>query len=172
MSKMDKKNIEALTQSLNRKPKIAGIEENLTDKNSLNNAAFRKPEIAGTERSREDRNVKAGLAFREPRMAGMDGNLELKTDLSFEAPELKGVRTAGISPNLQGKEAEISKEAALREMKRRTLPPKEQMRLKGSAIKMDLRNLVSKFNAKKHRGNPETGKNKSQSLKKETGKGR
>lgn len=158
---MDKKNIEALTQSLNRKPKIAGIEENLTDKNSLNNAAFRKPEIAGTERSREDRNVKAGLAFRGPRIAGMERNLEFKRELSFETPELKGVRTAGISPNLQGKEAEISKEAALREMKRRTLPPKEQMRLKGSAIKMDLQNILKEKHGKKKTKNQKIKNEKS-----------
>ena len=32
---MDKKNIETLTQALNKKPKIAGMEGNLTDKLSL-----------------------------------------------------------------------------------------------------------------------------------------
>ena len=123
---MDKKNIEALAQTLSKKPEISGTEGNLVDKASLSKAAFR--------------------------------NLELKRELSFEAPELREVRIAGISPNLYGKEAEISKEMTLREMKRRTLPPKEQARLKGSAIKMDLQSLVSKFNTKKHNQNPENGK--------------
>lgn len=82
---MDKKNIEALAQTLSKKPEILGTEGNLVDKASLSKAAFR--------------------------------NLELKRELSFEAPELREVRTASISPNLYGKEAEISKEMALREMK-------------------------------------------------------
>ena len=128
--------------------------------------------FSGIEKNREYRNVKAGPAFREPRIAGMEKNLELKRELSFEAPELKEARIAGISGNLYGKEAEISKEMALREVKRRDLPSSEKMRsVNAPSIKMDLQNLVSKFNTKKHNKNPENGKSKNKNhLKKETGK--
>ena len=59
---MNKKIVEAVAQTLKRKPRIAGIEGNLTDKLSLGKASFRKPEIAGMEKNREDRDVKVGKA--------------------------------------------------------------------------------------------------------------
>ena len=168
---MNKKIAEAVSEMLNGKPKISGTEGNLADKASLSSAAFRKPEIAGMEKNREYRNAKAGSAFREPRVAGIERNLELKRDLSFENAKLKEARIAGISGNLYGKEEEISRERALSERKRRSLPPKEKMRsVNAPSIKTDLQNLVSKFNTKKHNKNPETGKSKN--LKKEKGKGR
>lgn len=144
MVEMNKKIVEAMSGTLSEKPRISGMAGNLTDKLSLSKASFRKPEISGIEKNREYRNVKAGPAFREPKIAGMEKNLELKRELSFEAPELKEARIAGISGNLYGKEERISKELAFNEMKRRSLPQKEQARLKGSAIKMDLQNLVSR----------------------------
>lgn len=146
---MNKKNIEAVVQTLNKKPKIAGMAGNLTDKGSLNKAAFRKPEIAGIEKNREYRNVKAGPAFREPKIAGMEKNLELKRVLPFEAPELKGARIASISGNLYGKEESISRERALSEKKRRSLPSEEKMRsVNAPSIKLDLQNLLIKSKKK------------------------
>lgn len=156
---MDKKNIETLTQALNKKPKIAGMAGNLTDKLSLGKASFRKPEISGIEKNREYRNVKAGPAFRELRIAGMEKNLELKRELSFEAPELKEARIAGISGNLYGKEAGISKELTFNEMKRRSLPSEKKMRfINAPSIKMDLQNLLTK---------PKIKNQKSKNLKKD-----
>ena len=58
---MNKKIVEAVSGTLNEKPRISGMAGNLTDKLSLSKASFRKPEISGIEKNREYRNVKAGL---------------------------------------------------------------------------------------------------------------
>ena len=171
---MNKKIVEALSGTLNEKPRISGMAGNLTDKLSLSKASFRKPEISGIEKNREYRNVKAGPAFREPRIAGMEKNLELKRELSFEAPELKEARIAGISGNLYGKEERISKELAFNEMKRRSLPSEKKMRFINAppSIKMDLQNLVTKLKTEKHNKNPENGKSKNLKKEKGSSKGR
>ena len=112
-------------------------------------------------------------AFREPRIAGMEKNLELKRELSFEAPELKEARIAGISGNLYGKEESISREHALSEIKRRSLPSEEKKRfINAPSIKMDLQNLVTKLKTEKHNKNPENGKRKNLKKEKGSSKGR
>lgn len=146
---MDKKNIEALLKTINEKPKISGTEGNLADKGSLNKAAFKKLEIAGIKKNREYKNAKTDPAFRESKIAGMEKNLELKRDLSFESPEFKEKRIASISGNLYGNAERISREYALREKIKRTLPPKEQARfINAPSIKMDLQNFLTKSRKK------------------------
>lgn len=173
MVEMNKKIVEALSGTLNEKPRISGMAGNLTDKLSLSKASFRKPEISEIEKNREYRNVKAGPAFREPRIAGMEKNSELKRELSFEAPELKEARIAGISGNLYGKEESISREHALSEIKRRSLPSEEKMRsVNAPSIKMNLQNLVTKLKTEKHNKNPENGKRKNLKKEKGSSKGR
>ena len=115
----------------------------------------------------------SGTLNEKPRIAGMEKNLELKRELSFEAPELKEARIAGISGNLYGKEESISREHALSEIKRRSLPSEEKKRfINAPSIKMNLQNLVTKLKTEKHNKNPENGKRKNLKKEKGSSKGR